>query len=108
MDNGAIERALSADVFARTFFWQLRRRSRMSQLVLDIMAKQWSKQREEENKNVAQEETSLTYFNKIRYNRKNSDGVLARGFTSTNKVDSACAVMLTIFSPLHNARFKRE
>lgn len=109
MDNGAIERALSADVFVRTFLWQLRRRSRMSQLVLGIMMKKWSKQRIEENKNVAQEEASLIYFNKIRYNRKNSDEYSSsRGFTSTNKVDSACAVMLTIFSPLHNARFKRE
>lgn len=82
---------LSADVFLRTFFWQLRRRSRTSQLVLGIIVKKSSKQRIHEHKNVAQEETSLIYFNKIRYNRKNSDESILEPM-----------LVLTIFSPLHN------
>lgn len=86
----------------------------MSQLVLGIIVKKSSKERTEENKNVVQEETSLIYLNKIRYNRKNSHEYWLEVSHLRTKLSvrlfSACAVMLTnhLSSSLHNTRFKRE
>lgn len=68
----------------------------MSQLVLGIIVKESSKDRTEENKNVVQEETSLIYSNKIRYNRKNSHEYWPEVSHLRTKLDvwlfSACAV----------------